>query len=235
MTSRPAPTRAPIETSFSENDITANTTAAMPPMMTAQARAFAASRLPSGTGTVRRIQKARRSACMCVSGPMVAMYMASEYAKHEIRPRLAVVQPQPAAPKICTPMKISGIAISASSWERSRTIRRRSLVAAVGKRDVSPGARAASAQTAPASSQPAIPARRATVTASQIVPATAMTSDSSIAAACPGSTARQRRERRAHQHAGREQQNGPDGPHLGRERGGRPHHPGAQHPDCRKR
>ena len=58
------------------------------------------------------IQNARRSACMCVSGPIVPMNRASEYERREIRPRLAVVQLQPAAPKICTPMKITGIATS---------------------------------------------------------------------------------------------------------------------------
>ena len=66
-------------------------------------------------------------------------------------------------------MKITGIAISASSCDRSRTIRRRSLVAAVGRRARAAARGDASAQTAPASSQPAIPARRATAMASQIV------------------------------------------------------------------
>ena len=78
----------------------ANTAAAMPPTMIAHARALAASRRASGTGTDRRIQKARRSACMCVSGPIVPMYSASEYAKHDTRVRFPVVQLQPAAPKI---------------------------------------------------------------------------------------------------------------------------------------
>ncbi len=47
--------------------------AAAPPTTTLQARALAAKSRWSGTGTARRIQKALRSACMCVSGPMVAM------------------------------------------------------------------------------------------------------------------------------------------------------------------
>ncbi len=51
----------------------ANVTAAVPPTIAAHARALAASKRPSGTGTARRIQKARRSACMWVSGPSVVM------------------------------------------------------------------------------------------------------------------------------------------------------------------
>ena len=65
-------------------------------------------------------------------------------------------------------MKISGIAISASSCERSRTISRRSLVAAVGRRGVGAGARRRlrpdRARLFPAAP---CPARRAIATASQ--------------------------------------------------------------------
>lgn len=73
VTSTPAPSRAAADVCGTDSDITANTAAARPPMISAQARALAPSSRPSGTGTVRRIQKARRSACMCVSGPMVPM------------------------------------------------------------------------------------------------------------------------------------------------------------------
>ena len=83
-------------------------------------------------------------------------------------------------------MKITGIATSASSEERSRTINRRSFVAAVGRRAEGRGPVVASAQTAPASSQPAIPARRASATTSSMVPTTAAASTTSAAAACPG-------------------------------------------------
>ncbi len=55
------------------NDSGTKASTAMPAMRTDQARAFAPSRRPSGTGTERKIQKARLSACMCASGPMVAM------------------------------------------------------------------------------------------------------------------------------------------------------------------
>ena len=48
--------------------------------------------------------------------------------------RLPVDQVQPAAPKICTPTKMAGMAISTISCVRSRTIRRRSLLAAVRAR-----------------------------------------------------------------------------------------------------
>lgn len=82
-----------------------------------------------------------------------------------------MVQLQPAAPKICTPMKIPGSAINASSCDRSRTMRRRSLVAAVGSRACAGGTGVVSAQTAPASSHPAMPARRAnTITISSVAP-----------------------------------------------------------------
>ena len=78
ITRTPAPSRAATETSGTANDSGTKASAAVPPTIKAQARALAANSRPSGTGTDRRIQNARRSACMCASGPMVAMYNASE-------------------------------------------------------------------------------------------------------------------------------------------------------------
>ena len=186
-TRNPVATRASIGTSGSHAENATNTIAAVAPTITAHARALAANSCPSGTGTERRIQNARRSACMCVSGPIVAMYSDSEYARHATRPMLPVVQSQPAAPKICTPTKIAGIAISASNCGRSRAIRRRSLVAAVGGRAPAGGDTATSAHTAPASSQPCMPARRATAAASSIAHAATTASAASASTAAAGS------------------------------------------------
>ena len=83
-----------------------------------------------------------------------------------MRARLAVDQVQPAEPKIWIPTKIAGIAINISTCPPSRVMRRRSLVAAVIGRVRPEGTGAASAHAAPASSQPRMPARRATATAS---------------------------------------------------------------------
>ena len=100
-----------------------------------------------------------------------------------MRARLAVDQVQPAEPKIWIPTKIAGIAINTSTCPRSRVMRRRSLFAAVIGPARPDGIGAASAQGAPASSQPRMPARRATATASSSAAAATRQSRPSAASA----------------------------------------------------